>query len=291
MIKTGIYYAYWTSDWDADFIPYIKKVKNLGFDVLEVNAGTISSMSDRELESLKAASDEYSIELSCCIGLPPSSDLASDDSGIRKKGIEHLNSIADSMNKCGIKRLSGIIYSSWPGKLEGRNISKLKARAYSIESMKEAIKKAEDFDLMYNCEVVNRFEQFIMNTASEAAGYIDEIGSPNLKMLLDTFHMNIEEDSMTDAILTAGDKLGHFHLGENNRKPPGVGKLPWGEIFQALKRINYDGWVVMEPFLKEGGEVGRDISVFREIMPGADLDIEAEKSCGFIKKMIKNNFS
>ncbi|MBI9105289.1 MAG: sugar phosphate isomerase/epimerase [Spirochaetales bacterium] len=291
MIKTGIYYAYWTSDWNADFIPYIKKVKKLGFDVLEVNAGTISSMTPQKQTDFRNAALDEEIELSCCIGLPSSSDIASDDKNIRRAGIKHLGSIAEAMDCCGIKKLSGIIYSSWPGKLEGRKITKDKARDLSIESMKEAVKKAEDLGLIYNVEVVNRFEQFILNTAAEACAYIDDVGSPNLKILLDTFHMNIEEESMSDAILTAGEKLGHFHLGENNRKPPGLGKLPWNEIFSTLNMIDYDGWVVMEPFLRPGGEVGRDISVYRDIMPGADLDKEAERSCSFINRTIKKAYS
>ncbi len=78
---------------------------------------------------------------------------------------------------------------------------------------------------------MNRFEQYLINTAAEGVAYIDEVGSPNLKLLLDVFHMNIEEDDMTQAIITAGDKLGHFHIGETNRRPPGQGRMPWKEIF------------------------------------------------------------
>jgi len=291
MIKTGIYYAYWTRDWDADFVPFISRVKKLGFDILEVNAGTICHLSSDDQKLLEQTALQHDVELSCCIGLPPTSDIASKDAAVRREGINHLGRIADAMNNCGIKKLSGIIYSSWPGKLDGRGITKSRALALSIESMKEAVKKAEDLDLFYNLEVVNRFEQFLLNTSLEAVEYVEEVGSPNLKILLDTFHMNIEEDSFTEAIKTAGNKLGHLHLGENNRRPPGTGTMAWDEIFRALKAIDYDEWVVMEPFLNPGGEVGRDISVFRDIMPGAKLDIEAEKSCSFIKKTILNIYS
>jgi D-psicose/D-tagatose/L-ribulose 3-epimerase len=283
MNKVGIYYAYWTKDWSADFVPYVRKARDLGFDILEVNAGTIASLNHRQRETLKAAAVDAGISLSCCIGLSPDADLASSDASIRKNGIRFLGSIADAMVDCGIDRLSGIIYSCWPAKLEGRGVPKDKALEWSIESMQEAIKKAEDLDLTYNVEVVNRFEQFIMNTAREGVDYVRSVGSSNLKVLLDTFHMNIEEDSIPEAIETAGPHLGHIHLGENNRRPPGTGTLPWDDIFSALRRVEYAGWLVMEPFLHSGGEVGRDISVFREIMPGADADAEAEKACAFVK--------
>lgn len=289
MNKVGIYYAYWTRDWDADFIPHLRKAKDLGFDVLEVNAGTIEAMNGKDRATLKSAASDAGMSLSCCIGLPPSADLASADPAVRKSGVRLLDAIGDAMVACGIDRLGGIIYSCWPAKLEGRGVSKAQALEWSAEAMREAIKKAEDQGLVYNVEVVNRFEQFIMNTAQEGVDYVDSVGSPSLKLLLDTFHMNIEENSITEAIETAGPRLGHLHLGENNRRPPGTGSLPWVEIVLALKRARFEGWLVMEPFLLPGGEVGRDISVFREIMPGADLDREAGKACAFIKRTLDGN--
>ncbi len=284
--KVGIYYAYWTHDWDADFVPFLARVKKLGFDVLEINAGTLGTMSATERERLRAASEAAGVPMSCCIGLPPSSDLASSSAATRKAGIAHLGRIAEAMTSVGIERLTGIIYSCWPAKLEGRDSTKQQALDWSIASMKEAIKKAEDLGLLYHVEVVNRFEQFLLNTAEEAVAYVKEVGSPNLKILLDTYHMNIEEDSFDEAIRTAGALLGHLHIGESNRKPPGRGHLPWQEIGAALKSTGFSGWVVMEPFLMPGGEVGRDIRVNRELMPKSDLDEEARKACAFTRNFL-----
>lgn len=84
--------------------------------------------------------------------------------------------------------------------------------------------------------------------------------------MLDTFHMNIEEDDFTEAIKEAGALLGGFHVGEANRKPPyREGRMPWLEIMSSLKQINYDGYIVMEPFVMQGGKIGQDISVWRDI--------------------------
>jgi D-psicose/D-tagatose/L-ribulose 3-epimerase len=95
--------------------------------------------------------------------------------------------------------------------------------------------------------------------------------------------MNIEEDSLRNSIVEAGAWLGHFHLGEPNRRPPGRGRMPWPEIFGALREINYKGAVVMEPFLVPGGEVGRDISVYRDLLGSDDLDEEAARSVQFVR--------
>jgi len=134
--------------------------------------------------------------------------------------------------------------------------------------------------------VVNRFEQFLINTAAEGVCYADEVGSPNLKLFLDTFYMNIEEDYIGEAIITAGDKLGHLHIGECNRKTPGKGHMPWDEIMRALKTINYQGRIVMEPFTRMGGDVGCDIRVWRDLSGNAGeerMDADAKVALEFIR--------
>jgi D-psicose/D-tagatose/L-ribulose 3-epimerase len=284
--KVGIYYAYWAQDWDVDFVPYLSLARALGFDVLEVNAGTVAALSRPERVRLRESAAEAGLLMSCCIGLPPPSDIADEHQEIRRQGIAHLHRIGDAMADCAIQRLGGIIYSCWPGTPQGRGATKKQAWGWSVQSMKEAVRKAEDLGLLWNIEVVNRFEQFLINTAEEAVAYVEEVGSPNLKILLDTYHMNIEEDSFAAAIRTAGSLLGHMHLGETNRKPPGRGKVPWLEVAAALREVDYDGWIVMEPFLRPGGEVGRDIRVFRDLMPTADINEEARRACAFVKRFL-----
>jgi D-psicose/D-tagatose/L-ribulose 3-epimerase len=287
MNKIGIYYAYWTHDWDADFHPFIDKVVELGFDVLEVNAGTIADMTSEERQSLKAHADDKNIILSHCIGLPHKYDIASEDEAIRDNGIAYLEKIAEAIGEMGGGNLSGIIYSSWPATMPEGETDKRPYVERSVASMKKAIKAAEDNNVIFNMEVVNRFEQFLMNTCDEAIAYVEAVDSPNAKILLDTFHMNIEENFVGEAIQNAGDKLGHLHIGENNRMPPGYGHIPWTEVGAALRKINYQGYVVMEPFLMPGGAVGRDIKVFRDMSVDLELDDEARKALMFIRGVLK----
>jgi len=134
-------------------------------------------------------------------------------------------------------------------------------------------------------EVVNRFEQFLINDAKEAVQYVKDVGCSNVKVMLDTFHMNIEEDNIGDAIRYTSSYLGHFHIGECNRKVPGRGHMPWDEIGKALRDINYKGYAVMEPFVKMGGGVGSDIKVWRDLSDDADeakLDADIAKSVKFV---------
>ena len=282
MNPIGIHFGYWTQYWSSDPLDFVTRAKKCGFDVLEINAPKVTLMSNADRDKLKAAAADAGLTLTYSIGMTADMDLVSEDPAVRDKGIAFLQDVSKAMNYMGGRVMAGINYSSWPRKLlPGEDKRVLTDRA--IAGVKEAIKAAEDNDVLFCVEVVNRFEQFMMNTAEEGVAFAERVGSPNCKILLDTFHMNIEEDSFRESILHAGEWLGHFHLGESNRRPPGEGRLPWPEIFGALHEINYQGAVVMEPFLLPGGDVGRDISVFRVLLGDGDLDEKAAGSVKFVR--------
>jgi D-psicose/D-tagatose/L-ribulose 3-epimerase len=284
MNKTGIYYAYWERNWDADFLPYVKKVADLGFDILEVNSGTVTRMSNDQRNRLKAEAEKYSIGLTFCIGLTAEYDIASESRIIRLRGIEFLKRQAEMLDFMGAKTLGGILYSSWPGSMPPGITDKRPFLDRSVASMKEVMKTAGDLDVFFNMEVVNRFEQYLINTCREALSYVEQVGSNNCRIMLDSFHMNIEEDNIYDAIILAAGKLGHVHIGETNRMPPGTGRFPWDELMKGLADIGYRGAIVMEPFITTGGEVGRDIRIFRDLGAGIDPDGAARKALEFIRE-------
>ena len=121
--------------------------------------------------------------------------------------------------------------------------------------------------------------------------YVKEIESKNIGVLLDTYHMNIEENNIADAIrLVGADLMKNFHTGENNRTAPGRGHINWDEVFGTLAQIGYKGPIVSEPFVMQGGEVGRDIHVFRDLIDNpceARIDEEAAYLLNFEKNMLK----
>jgi D-psicose/D-tagatose/L-ribulose 3-epimerase len=287
MRKIGIFYAYWVHEWDIDFHPYIDKASELGFDVLEVNAGTVTDMTNTERKALKSHAQDKGILLSYVVGLQHRYDLAAEDTSVRENGISYLQRMAEAVGKMGGGPVGGIIYGAWPSTMPEGITDKRPYIERSVSSMQEAIKSAEDHQVTFNMEVVNRFEQFLMNTCQEAVDYVRAVDSPAAKVMLDTFHINIEEISFAEAILTAGELLGHFHVGEQNRMPPGHGRIPWTEIAAALREIRYTGYVVMEPFLRPGGQIGRDIKVFRDLSAGLDLDEEARKALNFLRVVLE----
>ncbi len=283
MNQVGIYYAFWTHEWDVDFLPFVSKVKKLGFDILEVNSGAVTEMPNAERDRLKDAARREGIELTGCIGLTKEYDIASEDAAVRRNGIDFLKRQAEMLKYMDAKELGGIIYGAWPGRLPDGVTDRRPYLDRSVAAMKEVMKTVEDCGVVFNIEVVNRFEQFLVNNCEDALDYVQRVGSDHCKILLDTFHMNIEEDSFREAIVRAGDHLGHVHIGETNRRAPGRGRIPWKEVAEALHEINYQGSIVMEPFLMPGGPVGRDIAVYRDMSVGLDLDQEAQRALEFVR--------
>jgi D-psicose/D-tagatose/L-ribulose 3-epimerase len=183
--------------------------------------------------------------------------------------------------------ISGTVHGYWPAVFPKEMTSKLPMLKQSIKSMHELAPFAADHNVKLNVEVINRFEQFLINTSAEAVAYVKEINNKGCGILLDTFHMNIEEDSFTDAIHLAGNYLSELHLGEPNRKLPGMGRQPWAEIKKALDDIKFSGPLVMEPFIMQGGTIPRNVAVWREIVSKPDMDALAEKSAAFVKANLR----
>jgi len=289
MNKLGIFMNFWEKNWDADHVKYIKKAAEIGYDVLEFQAQPLLEMTDDKLKSLKKLADEEGIELTYSLGLDPIYDVSSLDETVRAGGVTYHQRIIGQIEKMEGTLLSGVSYAGWgtPGCVLDDK------KAYwdnSIRSMRSIIKTAEDCGVTYCVEAVNRFETCLINTAEEALSYVAEIDSPNIGVLLDTYHMNIEENSIGDAIRLVGNKLTSFHTGENNRTAPGKGHLDWDEIFNALSDIRYQGRIICEPFVMQGGEVGRDIHVFRDLIDNPcekKIDEEACYILEFEKSMLK----
>ncbi|MBE7059594.1 MAG: sugar phosphate isomerase/epimerase [Ruminococcaceae bacterium] len=290
MNKFGIFMNFWEKNWDADHTKYIKKAADIGFDILEFQAQPLLEMTDEKIRSLRALADEVGIELTYSLGLDPAYDVSSLDESVRKGGVTYLQNIIKKMKIGGGTLLSGVSYAGWgtPGVVMDDKRPYLER---SVKSMREIIKTAEECGVTYCVEAVNRFETCIINTAEEAVNYIEMIDSPNIGVLLDTYHMNIEENNIGDAIRYVGkDRLKSFHTGENNRTAPGRGHINWDEIFKALADIGYEGRIVSEPFVMQGGEVGRDIHVFRDLIDNTSekrIDEEAAYLLNFEKEMVK----
>lgn len=291
MNKLGIFVNFWEKTWDIDYKYYIDKVKKLGYDILEFQAQPLLDMSNDECRAIKKYADERGIKLSYSLGLNPKYDVASPDKDVRAGGVEYLSNIVRKIAVMEGELFSGVTYAGWG--VPSYFVDEKEKEALferSVDSMQQVMKVAEKEGVTVCCEAVNRFESPLINTAAEAIRYADMVNSKNIGIHLDTYHMNVEENSIGDAIRLVGKRLRHFHTGENNRNVPGRGHLDWDEIFGALKDIDYKNDIVSEPFLMMGDEVGYDIRVWRNILENPTeerLDSEAKFLIDFTKGMLK----
>nr|WP_321461785.1 sugar phosphate isomerase/epimerase [uncultured Cohaesibacter sp.] len=282
-MKFGIYYSYWENSWGADCLPYIERVAKLGFDVIEIAAHHVNSFSPAHLDEIGRCARDNGIIMTAGLGPKETCNLSSADADVRKAGRAFFEETLSNIAKLDIHSIGGALHSYWPVDFN-KPLDKEGDWARGVEGISSLADFAADLDINLCIEVLNRFENHVINTAEEGVRFVTETGKSNVKVMLDTFHMNIEEDSFSAAIRTAGPLLGHFHTGENNRRVPGKGRLPWHEIGTALREIGYEGTVVMEPFVKTGGEVGRDIRVWRDLSNNASdeqMDNDAREALRF----------
>ena len=284
----GIYYAYWEKEWGGDFIPYIRKVKKLGFDILEVACHNFSDTENEYLYQLKEAADAEGIILTGGYGNDSTHNISGADPMIVKAAFDKFEKTFQKMNIAGIKLLGGSLYSYWPVDYS-LPLNKKEDMKRGIENVRILADMAAEYEITLGMEVLNRFEGYMLNTCEEAVDFVSKIDRPNVKVMLDTFHMNIEEDSFGDAIRMAGKYLGHLHLGEANRRPPfRGGRIPWDEIGEALHDIEYTGTVVMEPFVRMGGTVGNDIRMWHDLSDNCldeKLDQDVAESVRFLREI------
>lgn len=284
-MEFGVLYSYWGNEWKCNYSETAKKISEAGFDIMEVGAGHLLEMSAQELDELKAVCGRLGLKTTANIGPPKAKDVASKDAETRKAGIQFLSDIMEKMNYIGCKKIVGVMYTYWPSDFSDLDKTALWARG--VESVRTLGLTAEKLGIEMCLEVVNRFETTVLNTCEEGIRFCKDVDVSSVKLLLDTFHMNIEEDNIPNAIRGAGKYLGQLHVGEGNRKLPGQGSLPWVEIGKALRDIGFNSSVVMEPFVLQGGSVGKDIKVWRDLSNCADeeaMNRELAKSLAFLKK-------
>jgi len=242
-LKFGGHALVWAGDWsEASARKAAASAKKAGYDYIEM---LMIEPDKIDVAMTKAVLSEYGLFATASLGLSPETDVTSTNPSIVKKGDELLRKVVDKLHAIGSTELCGVIYCSlgkYPGPASAEN------RANSISAVTRLADYAADKGININLEVVNRYETNIMNTGKEGLKFLEAVNRPNAYLHLDTYHMNIEEDGMSQAVLGAGDALGYVHIGESHRGYLGSGNVDFDTFFTALKKINYSGPITFESF-------------------------------------------
>ena len=250
-MKFGVNTFIWSATFDPSHFGLLPTIKEAGFDGVE-----IPLLKPKAIE----AND---LGCNCCTVLVDGFSLISDSPDIRKRTQQHLRDIAKAAAEAGAKIVAGPLYSP-VGYLPGRRRTGDEWK-WAVEGFQSVGETLAAHDVIFAIEPLNRFETFFLNTAADAAQLAKEISHPNIGILFDTFHANIEEKNIAAGYRTVGPYLKHVHTCENDRGIPGSGHVEWKEVFEALRSLNYDGWLTIEGFAFALPELSAAASIWRDI--------------------------
>ncbi len=262
-MKKGIHFLFGAKDGVTDFPAVIDRFAALGFDCVELPPEPF--LEDGEAKRIVSYAAERGVEVVFSCGFAAAYDMASDDPEVRQNGVRHMERILSVMDGAGIRLLGGTCQTKWPS-LRTAPLSAEEKRAITArtaEVFAKAVSTIGDRGIEIAIEPLNRFEGFLINTAAEGVAFCEMVGNDNVGLMLDNFHLSMEEDSFTGAVRTAGKRLKHLHLAENNRRLPGMGQFPWDDYFAALRDIGYAGRLDIESFMTPGGGIAASVALWR----------------------------
>ena len=274
-MKFGIHTGLWLARWTDDIEPAIRHAADLGYDGVEIS---LLGMSDDRAAALGRVIADHGLEVTCSDGLSPAHDITSADEEIWAAGVAYLRWAVETTAKLGSRGLAGVLFAPW-GQFDPSH--KPERLAWSAKALAAVSDTLDNEGVTLGLEALNRFETDLLNTADEACALARASGSDRVGVLLDTFHLNIEEKDLAQAIATSSDKLVHFHVSDNDRGVPGSGHVPWDQVQQGLAAAGYDGWITAEMFVIAGNPASADLNIWRNIEP--DAQEAAAASLAFMK--------
>jgi D-psicose/D-tagatose/L-ribulose 3-epimerase len=240
------------------------RFKKWGFESVEIPVANLDDIDPLYLKEKLGENGLVCGSVTPCLG--PDKDLRG-SSAQQREGLSFMRKVLDLMVLLESPSLIGVVYST-VGRAEAVPLKEQREHwKRVVKNLKELTRYATDRGRVIAFEPLNRFETDFMNTCEQGLRMIEDVGSPALKLHLDTFHMNIEEKDSPAAIRRAGKHLGHFHACGCDRGTPGNDHIDWKGIAAALKTIGYDGDVVIESFTTDVTVIARAASIWRKIEP------------------------
>jgi D-psicose/D-tagatose/L-ribulose 3-epimerase len=280
-MRLGINTFLFTSPFNNESTKLFPQFKKWGFETVEI---AIEDPSHIDPAHVKAELDKNKLACgSICACLGPDRDLRGTPEQ-QKNALDYMQKEIDQMVVLDCPSLIGPVYSA-VGRADAVPADEYKQQWKTVvRNLKQLCKYAQARGRQICMEPLNRFETDFINTCDQALQLIADVGSPVLKLHLDTFHMNIEEKDQAKAIRKAGKLLGHFHACGSDRGTPGNDHIDWKPIAAALKAIRYDGDVVIESFTTDVKVIAKAAAIWRRMEPTRD-EI-AVKGIKFLKKTL-----
>ncbi|MFC7250903.1 sugar phosphate isomerase/epimerase family protein [Halomicroarcula sp. GCM10025324] len=268
MMQFGINLWVWgapiTDDRIAERVP---QAARMGFDVVEF---PLEEPGGFDYEQTRDRLDRHDLDSSVVLAMSEERDLLHDDDVVRENGREYIRQSVDAAAAIGSDRVVGPAYSAVGRTWRMSDDEREQAVEDVATQLADLADYAGERGVTICVEPLNRFETSFLNTAEQTIEVVDRVDHPHCQILLDTFHMNIEETSLADAIRATGDRLAHFHACGNNRGAPGNDTIDWPSVVEALDDVGYDDQAVIESFTPEVESIARAAAIWRPLAESQD---------------------
>lgn len=268
MSQIGINAWVWTSPATTEeFARLAPLVARMGFDLFEVGIEGTDDLDYRRGAEIAKANG---LAVSVCAAMGPDRDLIHADENIRANAMSYLRHCIDAAQTLGATNVCGPLYSAVGRTWQATEDERRRDLDLLVVELRDLSRYAGERGVWLGVEPLNRFETSFMNLASQAIEVVDRVDHPACGVMLDTFHMNIEERSIGDAIRSAGKRMRHLHACENDRGAPGSGHVPWAEVAQACRDIGFTGPFVIESFTNKVKSIARAAAIWRKFAVSQD---------------------
>jgi len=282
-VKFGVSTWLWTSPFTTETVKLFPKIKSMGYDAVEIPVEYPEMI---DAKKVKEALHLHGLDPIVCGAFGPSRDLTNDEPAVHENCFSYIRQCFDLCNEWDAKFLAGPMYSA-VGK--ARMVSPEQRKTEwdrAVTNIHKVSKLAQERGLEIALEPLNRFESDLINTAEDVMRLINDVNHPAAKVLLDGFHMAIEERNIEQAITSVGDKLIHIQVSENYRGTPGTGQTPWDSFKKGLTNINYQGVVSIESFTPEIKELAGAVCIWKNLAPSQDGF--AQDGINFLNKLLNH---
>ncbi|HUW35008.1 MAG TPA: sugar phosphate isomerase/epimerase family protein [Planctomycetota bacterium] len=265
-MKFGAHIFLWSSHWDATQLPLLDRAKALGLDCLEIAVGDDVQLSP----SLGKRAAALGLDLVISPGgtWPMECDISLSDAADRAKGIAWHRHWISRAAEVGAVAYTGAIYGH-PGNVQNLPLrdDELRRAADGLHALAE---HAADCGVVLAIEPMSHFRTHLINTPQQAMQLIELADHPNLRVLIDTYHIVTEVRDYAAAVTSAAGTLWGIHACENDRGVPGGGIVPWSSIFAALREIGFDGCIIMESYNSSIPGFAESHGMFHNVCPDGD---------------------
>jgi D-psicose/D-tagatose/L-ribulose 3-epimerase len=245
-MRIGAHAQIWVAPFTGDTLDVLGHVRDLGFDAVDINVGQLPP--PFHPADLRRRLEATGLHAALGAFLNAQRDITSIDAEVRRIGIDFLKGVARLCGEVGAGTFIGPMHSELRRqRLDPPAVREDRWKRCAV-GLAAVAQEAERVGITVGVEILNRYESDFLTTTAEGVRLCRAVGNPRLGLLLDTYHMNIEERRIGEAIRSAAGHIAHFHACENDRGAPGSGHMPWSEIRDALRAVGYDGVCTIESY-------------------------------------------